>query len=354
MATTDREPIYDLSRDELTAVCRELGQPRFRADQIWRWLYVQRVDSWDAMANVPKALREELGRRFSLDLATLLEVNGEVRETRKLLVRLPDGERVEVVLIPATRRRTVCVSCQVGCKFGCTFCASGQAGFLRDLTAGEIVVQVLFAAQVWGEMPTNVVFMGIGEPFDNYNAVLRTVRVLNDGDGLNIGARRITISTCGVTPGIERLADEGLQVELSISLHTVDDTLRSRLMPVNRRYPLAELLPACARYFERTKRIVTFEYTLIKGVNDGIEQARRLAQQLRRIPCRVNLIPLSPVEEYPYEPSPPETAQTFIEELDRAGIHATLRMSKGSTLKAACGQLRFQPHSHRHEEQSEH
>lgn len=343
MDLTTRNLIYDLARDELASACLACGAPPFRADQVWRWLYVQRVTSWEAMANVPKSFRQELAQRYRLDAAGMVDVKGEEHETRKILVSLPDGEQVEVVLIPAARRRTVCVSSQVGCKFGCVFCASGQAGFLRNLTAGEIVVQVLFAAQAWGHMPTNVVFMGIGEPFDNYEAVLKAVRILNDNDGLNIGARRITISTCGVVPGIERLAGEGLQVELSISLHAVDDTLRSHLLPVNTRYPLSELLAACSDYVERTRRILTFEYTLIKGVNDSTAQARQLAECLRTIPCRVNLIPLSPVKEYAYECPAPEVAQTFIEILDRAGIHATLRMSKGNTLQAACGQLRFHP-----------
>jgi len=333
--------IHSLLRGELTDLCRDLGQPAYRAAQVWRWLYVQGAGDWPEFRNLPRTLIERLRNRFVLHSAVIAQTQGETTATRKLLVELPDGERVEEVLIPAPSRRTVCVSSQVGCRYNCAFCASGQAGFRRNLQAGEMVGQVLLAGKVYAERPTHVVFMGIGEPLDNYDSVLRAVRIINDGEGLAVGARRITLSTCGIIPGIERLATEGLQVELSVSLHAPDDALRSKLMPVNRKYTLPALLEACRVYTGNTKRIITFEYTLIRGVNDSTRQAEALARLLRGIPCRVNLIPLSPIEEFPEQPPAPATAGTFIEVLDRAGINATLRVSKGCPLKAACGQLRF-------------
>ena len=253
---------------------------------------------------------------------------------------LSDGERVEEVLIPADDRRTVCLSSQAGCRFHCAFCASGQAGFRRNLEAGEIVGQVLLAWRGFGEKPTHVVVMGVGEPFDNYDAVLQAVRLINDQDGLCIGARRITLSTAGVIPGIERLAGENLQVELSVSLHAPSDKLRSELMPINRTYPLNRLLKACEAYFAATKRLITFEYTLIENVNDQPPHAKELARRLSAFPCRVNFILLSPVEEYAGAPSSSSVAERFIQVLDKAGINATLRASRGTAVHAACGQLR--------------
>lgn len=333
--------IHGLMRDELEAVCREMGQPTFRARQIWRWLYVQRTSDWAEMVNIPKAFRAELAERFRLDVATPVRTRKAADGTRKIVAQFPDDESIEEVLIPAPGRRTVCISSQCGCKFRCAFCASGQAGFRRNLVAAEMVGQVLLAAGTFGDRPSHVVFMGIGEPLDNYDEVLKAVRIINDKDGLGIGARRITISTCGLISGIDRLAGAGLQIELSVSLHAPADSLRSTLMPVNRNCPLEDLLAACKRYSERTGRIITFEYTLIADTNDSFEQAQELARILTPLPCRVNLIPLSPVEEFAGRPPPPEAAEMFIRALQGAGINATLRMSKGCALKAACGQLRY-------------
>jgi 23S rRNA (adenine2503-C2)-methyltransferase len=346
----DKDPRRDETVDpwmdpELEEWCRDGGLPRFRADQIRAWLYVHRAADWDAMTNLPAALRAGLREAFDLQAAAVESVTGEPDGTRKLLVVLRDGERIEAVHIPAPGRRTACVSTQAGCGYACTFCASGQAGLRRNLEAGEIVGQVLCAAAVNGCAPTHVVFMGIGEPLDNYEAVLRAVRILNDGQGLNIGARRMTISTCGLIPGIRRLAAEGLQVELSVSLHAPTDELRTQLMPVNRLHPLTDLLRACRAYSESTNRIVTFEYTLIRGVNDAAAQARELVRVLAPLPCRVNLIPLSPVAEYAAAPSPASAARLFVRTLQQAGINATLRASRGAALKAACGQLRYRPRS---------
>jgi 23S rRNA (adenine2503-C2)-methyltransferase len=315
--------------------------PAFRAKQLWHWLYVQRVNSWDAMKNLPADLRAKLADKFDLEPVKQLEITGVEGETRKLLASLRDGECVEEVLLHSGERHTLCISSQVGCKFACAFCASGQAGFRRNLVAGEIVGEVLLAATVWGDRPGNLVFMGVGEPLDNYDEVLRAIRILNHGDGLAIGARRITLSTCGVIPGIERLASEGLQIELSVSLHAPDDALRSRLMPVNQRWTIAEVLAACRAYAEKTKRIITFEYTLVRGLNDSAAQAEQLARLLAPLPARVNLIPLSPVEGFTGETSTPDASRQFMRILERAGLNVTLRDSQGSRIKAACGQLRI-------------
>lgn len=340
--TIENKPlIHSLSRDELTGIFAEMKEPKYRADQLWSWLYVKKAFAWSMMSNLPSVLKEKLSSRFNLDSVRTDKTEGENGGTRKILVSLQDGEQVEEVLIPGGERKTVCVSSQAGCRFNCTFCASGQAGFRRNLEAGEIVGQVILAANVYGDRPTNVVFMGIGEPFDNYDAVLKAVRIINDKDGLGIGARKITISTCGVIPGIEKLAEEGIQVELSVSLHAAEDELRSKLMPVNRKYPLGSLIEACRRYFEKTGRIITFEYTMIRSLNDSAAHARNLVKLISGLPARVNLIPLSPVEEFDGQASTPDKAEVFTEILGRAGINTTLRMSKGSSLRAACGQLRF-------------
>jgi 23S rRNA (adenine2503-C2)-methyltransferase len=333
--------IHGLLMEELATKLKTLGAAAFRAKQLWHWLYVQRVPTWDAMKNLPADLRAKLAEKFDLEPVKQLEITGAEGETRKILAGLRDGECVEEVLLPSGDRRTVCISSQVGCKFACAFCASGQAGFRRNLTVGEIVGEVLLAAAAWNDRPGNIVFMGVGEPLDNYDEVLRAIRILNHAEGLAIGARRITLSTCGVIPGIQRLANEGLQIELSVSLHAPDDATRARLMPVNHRWPIAEILAACKAYAEKTKRIITFEYTLVRGQNDSAAQAEQLARLLAPLPARVNLIPLSPVEGFAGEPCAPETARQFIRTLERAGINATLRDSQGSRIKAACGQLRI-------------
>ncbi len=339
--TAPKVLIHSLSRDELAGLFTEMQEPKYRADQLWSWLYVKKVMDWSAMSNMPSSLKEKLAARFNLNSVKMEKTEGESGRTRKILVGLQDGEQVEEVLIPGGDRKTVCVSSQAGCRFRCTFCASGQAGFRRNLDAGEMVGQVILAANVYGERPSNVVFMGIGEPLDNYDAVLKAVRIINDQDGLGIGARKITISTCGIVPGIERLGEEGIQVELSVSLHAADDELRSKLMPVNRTYPLTCLIEACRKYFDRTGRLITFEYTMIGGLNDAAAHARNLVKLISGMPARVNLIPLSPVEEFDGKASSPDRAEVFMEILGRAGINSTLRMSKGSSLKAACGQLRY-------------
>ena len=333
---------YDLPPASWSALCRERGLPAFRAGQIVQWLY-QPVDSFASMTNLPAALRDDLAAAYrGLDATAALEEKGHADVgTEKLLLRLADGQFVESVIIPARDRATVCVSSQVGCAFHCAFCASGAMGFTRNLSQGEIVAQALRACQRLGRRPDNVVFMGIGEPMVNYDAVLGAIRTLNDPAGLGIGARRITVSTCGVVPGIRRLATEGLQIELSVSLHAPTDAQRSELMPVNRSWPIAELLPACADYIAATDRIVTFEYTLVRGFNDSPRDARTLVNLLRGLKCRVNLIPLNPTGHFPGERPADATLYGFRDFLMDAHLNATLRVSRGGGIDAACGQLRL-------------
>jgi len=334
--------IHGLLPEELEAFCKEQGQPSFRAKQIFDWLYAKRVTSFEGMKNLPAPLRERLAEHFVFQPLEKLETKGGKGETQKLLFKMADNELIEAVIIPAPRRQThtVCISSQVGCVYGCAFCASGQKGVIRNLTAGEIVSEVLEISRELGERPNNVVFMGIGEPFDNYEEVMQAIRILNHPDGLNIGARKITVSTCGVVPGIERFSEEGLQVELSVSLHAPDGETRSTIMPVNETWPLDELMDACVAYTEKTNRIITFEYTLIKDLNDSPEHAQQLVSLLRRLPCRVNLIPLSEVEEFDGKRADSAAMKHFFQTLENAGINATLRHSKGLDLQAACGQLR--------------
>lgn len=336
--------VHSLTPDELAALVLELGGQKFRAKQILEWLYAKHAASWDEMTNVPLPLRKALAERVaSLDEALApVEIAGEPSGTRKFLSRLADGELVETVLIPARDRATVCVSSQVGCAMRCAFCASGLNGCTRSLSAGEIVAQVIRVAREIGRRPDNIVFMGIGEPFNNYDAALAAARRLNapEPEGLGIGARHITFSTCGVVPGIERFSAEGMQFELSVSLHAPTNELRDKLMPVNKRWNLEALLPACRAYTEKTGRIITFEYTLVADFNDGPEHARRLLELLRDFPCRVNLIPLNPVAEFWGKTPDPDTCEAFRSYLEKHGLNATLRRSKGRGVNASCGQLR--------------
>ena len=335
--------IHGLFLPELEAFCKEQGQPVFRAKQIWDWLYVKRVSSSDEMQNLPAPFRARLAECFSFQCLEKLETKGDSGETQKLLFRLADNELIETVIIPAPRRQTntVCVSSQVGCRVGCAFCASGQKGVIRNLTAGEIVGEVLEVARLLGGRPDNVVFMGIGEPFDNYDEVLRAIRIMNHPDGLCIGARRITISTCGVVSGIQRLADEGIQVELSVSLHAPDDEIRSRVMPVNETWPLDELLDACRAYTDKTNRIITFEYTLIEGVNDSEAEALGVAAIAKPLKAKINIIPYNAVSEFGHKPPSLQAIQRFCRTLEKRGLRVMLRQTAGQEIDAACGQLRL-------------
>jgi 23S rRNA (adenine2503-C2)-methyltransferase len=323
--------------------------PAFRRRQIADWVFHRRAASFAAMTNVPAAWREDLDARFTLKALDMVRVQGGTDTTRKFLWRLNDGALVESVLIPASPalygqpsdRRTLCVSTQVGCAFGCRFCASGLDGWKRNLSPGEIVAQVMAAEAHGGERINNLVFMGMGEPLANYDNLMRAIDVLNAPWGLGIGARHITVSTSGLVPQIRRLAADPRQIRLAISLHGATDEVRSRIMPINRKYPLTELLGACVEYLGTKKRMITFEYILIDGVNDDPAQARLLAEHARILRAKVNLIPCNPVEGLKWRAPPEEHIRAFARILQTHGIMATVRREKGTDIDAACGQLRL-------------
>ncbi len=335
------KPAWSILPDEWKPILVDRGLRAFRADQILQSLYRDCIRDWDGATTLPKDFRETLKEEFPITPCEVAAVSESSDGTKKLLVSFADGEAVETVLIPAASRFTQCISTQAGCAMGCAFCASGANGLSRSLAADEIVAQHMLARS-FGEV-TNIVVMGMGEPFANYDETLRALRLINSGRGPNVGARHITLSTCGVVPGIERLAREGIQFELSVSLHAPNDELRSQLMPVNRRWPLDVLLPACAAYTAATKRIITFEYTVVAGVNDSRACAEELARQVRRVPmAKVNLIPLSPVAHRPDFRTPDEsTMLMFLDVLMKRGVQTMLRRSRGKDADAACGQLRL-------------
>ncbi|MDQ3044803.1 MAG: 23S rRNA (adenine(2503)-C(2))-methyltransferase RlmN [Chloroflexota bacterium] len=335
---------YALTLAELEARCIGLGQPVYRARQLYSWVYQQLTPTYTTMSNLPVNLRAELTTELPLEPLTLQRalVTDDAR-TYKMLYRTTDGQFVETVLMLYRDRATVCVSCQIGCAVSCAFCATGIGGLTRNLSAGEMVAQVVAAtrrARELGRPLTNVVMMGMGEPLQNYVATMKMVAIIHDPHGLNMGARRITISTSGVVPRIDALAEEPYQVNLAVSLHAPDDAMRDRLVPLNRRYPIDTLLAACARYIARTGRRVSFEYALMKGINDDEATARALAARLRRLICHVNLIPLNPVDLLPFERPEPAEIDRFATILREAGIPTTVRYSRGMEIAAACGQLR--------------
>lgn len=333
---------YALLPEDWTRLCKELGLPGFRAKQILQGLYKDRMTDWQALTTLPGAVRERLAQEAPLTVLREVERTPSGPDgVTKFLLEAADGERIETVWIPADGRVTQCVSSQVGCDMHCAFCASGQLGCVRSLTAEEIVSEVMVLSQAMGTYPNNIVVMGMGEPFMNYDAVLRALRILNCQQGINIGARHITLSTCGIVPGIERLAQEGVQFELSVSLHAPNDAIRSKLMPVNRRWSVETLLNACDAYTAATGRIITYEYTLVRDLNDQPTHAAELIRRLRGRKARVNLIPLSPVAEFDGRTPPHATCLAFLDALLKAGIHTTLRRSRGKQADAACGQLRL-------------
>ncbi len=346
-AMEQKRSLATVPREELEEILQSWGQPRYRVDQIRHWLYVSLVSTIAEMRNLPTALRERLDSAFTISqvrpLQTLRSTDGG---TEKVLLQLADGETIESVLMSYDERRTVCVSSQVGCAMRCTFCATGIGGWRRNLSAGEIAEQILYFARLLkprGQSVSHVVYMGMGEPFLNYEAVMQSIAILNDPEGLGLGARRITISTSGVVPGIRRLADASLPVGLAISLHAANDSLRNSLVPANRKYPLDMLLAACREYAERTHRRVTFEYVLIDGVNDAPQDADALGRLLHGLLAHVNLIPLNPVPDLPYRPSTRERILAFERRLQERGVSATLRLSRGADIQAGCGQLRSTP-----------
>ncbi len=337
--------LYDLPRPALTALITGWGYERYRADQVWQWLYRRKVTSFEAMSNLPAALRQRLAAETRLGALTLVqEVHSSDGETRKYAFALPDGQIIETVLMRYEGvRRTACLSTQAGCAMGCVFCATGQMGFARHLTAGEIVEQALHIARVLeaeGHRLSNVVLMGMGEPFHNYDHTLETIRRITDEEGLAIGQRHITVSTVGLVPAIRRFAEEGLQVRLAISLHAATDEERSALLPINRRYPLADLLGAVRDYIQCTGRRVTFEWTLIAHENDTPEQAHALGKLLHGLLCHVNVIPLNPTPDYSGQPSNRQRVERFVRILQGYGIPTTVRVRRGIDVNAGCGQLK--------------
>ena len=377
--------LLDLSRAEMIEHVRTLGQPSYRADQVRQWLYKQLVTDPMEMTSLPLALREQLTEAGGDVLTPVVETHSRDGQTTKTLFRLHDGQLIETVLMRYHRRNTVCISSQAGCAMGCTFCATALMGLQRNLTAGEIVAQVLYF-QRWlleeretgkegkpiedsGPLQdeidseetdhrspitdhlqrvTNVVVMGMGEPLANYGNLWKALHNLVDADGFGLGARHVTVSTVGLVPAIDRFAEEPLQVNLAVSLHAPNDALRAQLAPINDRYPIAEVMDACRRYIALTNRRISFEYAMMRGINDSQALAEELAALLRGLLCHVNLIPLNPVKGSPYQPSTREDVDVFVETLRAAGISATLRVRRGIDIDAGCGQLRARVESDSH------
>ena len=329
---------YDLNdlKQELT----NIGEKPFRAEQIFKWLYVEKVHSFDEMTNLSLELREKLKRNYDMCNYTVVRKLESKDGTKKYLFGLSDGNAIESVLMQYHFGKTVCVSSQIGCKMGCKFCASTGIAFVRSLTSGEIVEQIIAIEQDIGEKISNVVFMGIGEPFDNYDNVMNAIKILNNQKGLNIGARHISISTSGIVPKIYQFADENVQCTLSISLHSANNETRSSMMPVNNAYNIQELIKACKYYISKTNKRISFEYALAKDNNDNQKAADELVALLHGMLCHVNLIPINKIENGKYIKSSNENIIKFRDYLNSKGITATIRRELGSDIDAACGQLR--------------
>ena len=330
--------LRSMTLEELTAWLKEQGEPAFRAKQIFHWLY-RGVTSFDEMSDLSKALRQKLAGQCFLTVPKVVRKQvSKLDGTIKYLWELSDGNCIETVLMRYQHGNTVCISCQVGCRMGCAFCASTLAGKVRDLTPAEMIAQVLFTQLDSGEPISNIVLMGIGEPLDNFDTVMKFLTLVNHPEGLNIGMRHISLSTCGLTDKIDKLAQRGLQLTLSVSLHAPDDETRSKIMPVNRSVGVEKLMETCRRYFQTTGRRISYEYAMIDGVNDSDWQADLLASLLKGTPGHVNLIPLNDVEESPLKPS--RRVAAFQKRLERHGITVTVRRKLGGDIDASCGQLR--------------
>jgi len=335
--------IFDLGKVELNQLLGTWGEPSFRTTQIWQGLYHNRFESPEKFTALSNRLREQLKSSFSFQsLSTSKELISEDGQTRKVMFDLPDNQAIETVIMQTKHRNTVCVSTQIGCGMGCVFCATGQMGYKRNLTRGEIIEQVIISARelnTVGKHITNVVFMGMGEPLLNYDEVMAAIACLHDEDGFNLGARNFTLSTVGIIPGIRRFTYEHDQVNLSISLHASDNKLRSELVPINKKYPLEKLIETCHNYILNTRRRITFEWALIQDINDTPEQARQLTALLHGMLCHVNLILLNPTSKYSGNASSQNRAIEFIAILDKKGIPCTLRIRRGVDIQAGCGQL---------------
>jgi len=349
----DRQPaggkpdLRGLTLPEISRMVAEMNEPAYRAGQIAAWVYKKAVGSFEEMTNLSKSFRASLSDRARLNpLTPVQRSKSRHGPTMKYLFELEDGQKVETVLIGGSRRNTLCISTQVGCAIGCRFCASGLEGLVRNMTSAEIVdqvVQVRKQAMLTGDTRpiNNIVVMGMGEPLANYRQVMRAVRIINAEWGLGIGARKITLSTSGLVPKIYQLAEEKIQFELSVSLHAADDRTRSAIVPLNKRFPLKQLMKACRHYTGVTDRIITYEYVLLKGVNDRFQDAENLARLLKKDKCKVNLIPYNPVRGLPYERPDEHRQAAFVDALRSGGLHLTLRRERGRDIDAACGQLRL-------------
>jgi len=331
--------IKDLLLPELAEIFQAWGEPGWRAAQFFAWIYQRGVQNFDKITDLSLPLREKIKQHFKSFIPSLEEELVSDDGTKKFLFKLEDGQLIETVHIPADKRNTICISTQVGCKFACIFCASGRRGFKRDLRSSEILEQILYLQDQRGFYLTNYVFMGMGEPLDNFKALSRAILVMNSDKGMGIAARKITVSTCGIVPGIIALKELGLQINLSLSLHAVRNELRSKLIPINKKYPLKEVLDACGEYNDAIGRMITFEYILIEGVNDSKRDAEEVAIIARRLHAKVNLIPYSPVTALNFVSPKKEKIIQFKNILREKQVHVTLRRSKGSDIQAACGQL---------------
>ena len=326
--------------EEIGLVLKELGQPAFRAKQVFSWLH-KGVRSYEEMSNLPKALRERLAETYPLHIPQVVRRQESQKDgTIKFLWELSDGNCVETVLMRYHYGNTVCISTEVGCRMGCAFCASTIGGLVRKLEPFEILDQVLFTQLESGQPISHIVLMGIGEPLDNFDNVMRFLELVNHPDGLNISMRHISLSTCGLVPMIDKLAEKKLQISLAISLHGPNDEIRNKIMPVNKAYPIDVLLDACRRYYDATSRRIHFEYAMIDGVNDRETDAKELVRRLKGLQAHVNMIPLNHVEESPLKPSSRQAVQRFQKILEDAGIPATVRRTLGGDIDASCGQLR--------------
>jgi len=338
-----RPSLYNLDYQELKNQIQDWNEPSYRAPQIWQGLYQNYWNNSDDFSTIPVSLRKEIDKIYTLSsLYSERELHSTDGFTRKTLYRLEDNSAIETVLMGYEDRNTVCISSQVGCGVGCNFCATGNMGFIRNLSRAEIIEQVVNTAADLvqeGKSLTNVVFMGMGEPFHNYTQVMEAVRILNDPEGFGMGARRFTISTVGLVPGIKRFTEENSQINLAISLHAADDELRSSIVPINQKYPISELMEACRKYIQITNRRITFEWALIEGVNDTGEQAQKLSRLIDGMLAHVNLIQLNPVSCYSGKPATKKNALNFQKTLTDSGIACTIRVRRGIDIQAGCGQL---------------
>ncbi len=332
--------IKDYNLDELKQEMISIGEKPFRAEQIFKWIFVENVTNFDEMTNLSLELREKLKREYTLGIYKIIRKQESKDGTKKYLFDILDNNAIETVLMQYKHGYSLCVSSQVGCKMGCKFCASTGIAFIRNLTAGEIAEQILAVERDTGVKISNVVFMGIGEPFDNFDNLLKAIKIINNQKGLNIGARHISVSTCGQVPKIYEIADMDLQCTLSISLHATNDEKRSAMMPINNKYNIEELMKACRYYIEKTNKRISFEYALAKDNNDNLDDAKDLVKLLKGMLCHVNLIPINKIENGKFDTSTNENVMRFRDYLNDHGIVATIRRELGDDIDAACGQLR--------------